>query len=147
MSMQIMNRYNDVFNSWDPFWDLALWSHPRSRNRKAAVKLQANFNTAARAIRSETLTIDGVFKLLVGAPGLSRDDFDVSLKGRKITVKTVGKNDDENRESFLFEYELYDHQDADSITVKMKNGLLELEIPELVKDPLEDTERKIEISN
>lgn len=142
MSMQIMNRYNDVFNSWYPFCGTGL--HPAPT---VAVKLRADINASARAIRSETSTTDGVFKLTVGAPGLSRDDFDVSLKGRKITVKTVGKSDDESRESFLFEYKLYDHQDADSITVKMQNGLLELEIPKLVKDPLEDAERKIEISN
>jgi HSP20 family protein len=97
-------------------------------------------------IRYATATIDEVFKLTVAAPGLSREDFDVTLtKGRNLIVKTVRPEDVENKNEFSFSYQLYDDQDADAIYVKMQNGLLELSIPKLTCDPKTEVERKIEI--
>jgi len=81
---------------------------------------------------------------IVAAPGRTREDFEVTVKGRLVTVRTVASEETNKSESYKWSFEAYDNHDLDAISVKMENGVLELRIP--VKAPVEPEVKKISIA-
>jgi hypothetical protein len=80
---------------------------------------------------------------IVAAPGRTREDFEVTVKGRLVTVRTVASEGTSKSDSYKWEKEAYDNHDLDAISAKMENGVLELRIP--VKEAVEPEVKKIAI--
>ena len=76
----------------------------------------------------------------VVAPGKSRDDFEVTVKGRVVTIQTVGDSD----ESYSWSRKVCDSNDLDAISAVMENGVLKVRIP--AKEPVEPEVKKISIT-
>lgn len=83
---------------------------------------------------------DDNFKIEVAAPGLSKEDFHVSLDNNVLTISSDKKYENgENKEQFLrkeFGYSSFkrcfglpESADGEKITASHKNGILVVEIP------------------
>lgn len=105
---------------------------------------------AVQQAKTSLLSIKGVTHLnpknptdlthTVVAPGKSRDDFEVTVKGRVVTIQTVGDSD----ESYSWSRKACDSNDLDAISAVMENGVLKVRIP--AKEPVEPEVKKISIT-
>lgn len=80
------------------------------------------------------------FKIEVAAPGLTKDDFDVSVDDNMLTISSEKEQEDEKKEenymrrefsysSFRRTFSLPEGVDADKIEASHKNGVLTIKLP------------------
>ncbi len=85
---------------------------------------------------------DKSFVLELAVPGISKDDIDISIEGRHLTVKgsykEESKKDDEDRQYHVRSFQkgeftrtvtLPNQVDVDNIKANIENGVLNLDIP------------------
>lgn len=127
------NFYDDFFNDFNPLEQLGKASYPKCNviNNNNEIVVEA------------------------AVPGLSKDDIDIEIKDRILTIRSNGtkeKKEDNNgymmREirfsSFSRSFEITDSNiDLDKVDAKFKNGVLKLTIPKLEME--KSTLRKIDI--
>ena len=98
------------------------------------------------------------FELELAAPGLERDNFDISTQDDVLTIRaerqhTSEENNEDtgykrrefNYSSFARSFHLPEHIDADQIGAKYENGVLHLTLPKREEQKPEDTVRKIAV--
>lgn len=101
---------------------------------------------------------DKEYKVELAAPGMSKEDFKISVDDNRLVVsmeKKEEKNEEDKNSKYLrreFSYSKYeqklllpDNIKDDQITAKMKHGVLHIEIPKDHKEPLPAKQRMIEI--
>jgi len=80
------------------------------------------------------------FKIEVAAPGLTKDDFDVSVDDNMLTISSEKEQEDEKKEenymrrefsysSFRRTFSLPEGVDAEKIEASHKNGVLTIKLP------------------
>ena len=118
----------------------------------------SNYSSTSTTVPSVNSKEDGdTFEVEVAAPGMSKDDFKITLDGNLLTIssakeeKNEEKRDNYTRREFSYQsfqrsFELHrDVVDQDNIEARYENGLLRLTIPK--KEEAKQKEpRLIEIS-
>ncbi|CDS92058.1 MULTISPECIES: Hsp20/alpha crystallin family protein [Sphingobacterium] len=118
----------------------------------------SNYSSTSTTVPSVNIKEDGdTFEVEVAAPGMSKDDFKITLDGNLLTIssakeeKNEEKRDNYTRREFSYQsfqrsFELHrDVVDQDNIEARYENGLLRLTIPK--KEEAKQKEpRLIEIS-
>lgn len=118
----------------------------------------SNYSSTSTTVPSVNIKEDvDTFEVEVAAPGMSKDDFKITLDGNLLTIssakeeKNEEKRDNYTRREFSYQsfqrsFELHrDVVDQDNIEARYENGLLRLTIPK--KEEAKQKEpRLIEIS-
>lgn len=78
---------------------------------------------------------DGNLLTEVALPGYSKDDVNLTVEGRTLTIEAAIKDADQSyfKKSFKKMYELPEDVDTDQIKAKLENGLLSLEMAKTEK--------------
>jgi len=115
-------------------------------------------NATAPAIN--VMEKDNGYELEVAAPGMTKDDFKVTLDNEGDLVinmekKTENNNEEKKHGHYLrreFSYSKFqqtmllpDDADRDNINAKVEHGVLTVEIPKIAKVKEENTNRMIEV--
>lgn len=114
-------------------------------------------NTTAPAIN--VIESESNFKVEVAAPGMTKDDFNVTLDENQnlvISMEKKTENKEENKESrFLrreFSYTKFqqtmvipDNVDKEKISAKVEDGVLSIDLPKLTEEESKKAQKKIEI--
>jgi len=111
---------------------------------------EGNFAPAANIIEGEK-----EFKLEIAAPGLSKEDFRISLDKNILTVsseKETGQND-ENFTRYEFSYGKFSRSfalpksiDTEQINASCDNGILKISLPKKKEEILANATREIAIA-
>lgn len=118
----------------------------------------SNYSSTSTTVPSVNIKEDGdTFEVEVAAPGMSKDDFKITLDGNLLTISSAKEEKNEEKrgnytrrefsyQSFQRSFELHrDVVDQDNIEARYENGLLRLTIPK--KEEAKQKEpRLIEIS-
>lgn len=90
---------------------------------------------------SDIFKRDDTYFILVDMPGVSKDNLNISIDDKKLTVEGTTKYPEEekgqtlNREfgnvKYTRSFTLADTVDKDKISANLKNGVLKLELPKL----------------
>ncbi|MEJ5089633.1 Hsp20 family protein [Sphingobacterium faecium] len=118
----------------------------------------SNYSSTSTTVPSVNIKEDGDnFEVEVAAPGMSKDDFKITLDGNLLTISSAKEEKNEEKldnytrrefsyQSFQRSFELHrDVVDQDNIEARYENGLLRLTIPK--KEEAKQKEpRLIEIS-
>lgn len=142
MLFPVLNTNNWLSNDFDDFFDTSFM--PRINATAPAINVIEN---------------DKNYEVQLAAPGMSKDDFKVSLTDDgNLSIKMERKSDDkkEDKKSHYlrreFSYSKYeqnlalpDDVDKDHITAKIDNGILHIDLPRMAKEEKKVT-RKIEVA-
>lgn len=118
----------------------------------------SNYSSTSTTVPSVNIKEDGDnFEVEVAAPGMSKDDFKITLDGNLLTISSAKEEKNEEKldnytrrefsyQSFQRSFELHrDVVDQDNIEARYENGMLRLTIPK--KEEAKQKEpRLIEIS-
>lgn len=134
--------FPSLFNDFDSFFNGNLFV-PQSRHTSPAVNV---------------IEDDKAYKVEVAAPGMSKDDFKLSLDKQCIMIdmeKRDEKKEADEAKKYIrreFSYSKYeqrlmlpDNVEVENISAEMKDGVLCIEIPKRVKAEQSDEVRRIEI--
>ncbi|MBP8777029.1 MAG: Hsp20/alpha crystallin family protein [Bacteroidaceae bacterium] len=114
-------------------------------------------NTTAPAIN--VIESESNFKVEVAAPGMTKEDFNVTLDENQnlvISMEKKTENNEENKEGrFLrreFSYTKFqqtmlipDNVDKEKISAKVENGVLNINLPKLTEEESKKAQKMIEI--
>ena len=114
-------------------------------------------NTTAPAIN--VIESESNFKVEVAAPGMTKEDFNVTLDENQnlvISMEKKTENNEENKEDrFLrreFSYTKFqqtmlipDNVDKEKISAKVENGVLNINLPKLTEEESKKAQKMIEI--
>jgi HSP20 family protein len=100
--------------------------------------------------RVDILEEDKSFEIHVAVPGMNKDDFKIDLSDNYLTISGARKNSRENKEdnfhlveiqygTFSRSFTLPENVDANKISAKYVNGILEVTIPKDEKKTLKAT--------
>lgn len=102
----------------------------------------SNYSSTSTTVPSVNIKEDGDnFEVEVAAPGMSKDDFKITLDGNLLTISSAKEEKNEEKldnytrrefsyQSFQRSFELHrDVVDQDNIEARYENGLLRLTIP------------------
>lgn len=84
------------------------------------------------SVKTTILKNDDGYELLMGLPGLTKDDLKISIKEKKLTIsyeKTLNENKSHFVESFNKTYTIPDDVIEEKINGEVVNGVLKLKIP------------------
>lgn len=123
------------------------WEHPMKKHWKA--KWKAHFQTPPVNVE-ET---DEQYILYLFAPGLEKDDFQISTVDQILSISVEQKETEDNSywrrkefhpgKHFKREFELNDKVDKEAISASYKNGVLIVTLPKL--EGMETLRQEIEI--
>ncbi len=142
----MLTRFSD-FNDWPAFGfaDFGRGYAPHTQLRRELDRLFGEFERAA-APPSSPVTFDDQgdsFVLHADVPGLTENDFEISVAGNTVTLRGERKLDvpeghsvhRRERRPFRFakSFELPTRVDADKTTATLKNGVLTLTLPKIAE--------------
>lgn len=141
----MLTRFSD-FNDWPAFGfaDFGRSYAPHAQLRRELDRLFGDFERAVSAPASSAVTLedDGTsFVLRADVPGLTENDFQISVAGNTVTLRGERKLEvpeghsvhRRERRPFRFDksFELPTRVDADKTTATLKNGVLTLTLPKV----------------
>ena len=121
--------------------------------------IMPKFNATAPAIN--VIEKENEYDVELAAPGMTKDDFKVTLDEEDNLVVALEKKEettDENKETghylrrefsytkFEQTFELPEDVEKEKISAKVENGVLYIDIPKLVKEEAPKVSRQVEIS-
>lgn len=143
----MLTRFSD-FNDWPAFGlaDFGRSYSPHAQLRRELDRLFGDFerSTAAPTTSAIALEDDGSsFVLRADVPGLTENDFEISVAGNTVTLRGERKLEvpeghsvhRRERRPFRFakSFELPARVDADKTTATLKNGVLTLTLPKVAE--------------
>ena len=142
----MLTRFSD-YNDWPSFGfaDFGRGFTPHTQLRRELDRLFGDFERSATAPSSALLFEDdgNNFVLRADVPGLTENDFQISVAGNTVTLKGERKVEvpeghsvhrRERREfNFARSLELPARVDADKVTATLKHGVLTLTLPKAVE--------------
>ena len=138
----MLTRFTD-FSDWPSFAlaDFARGNAPHAQFRRELDRLFGDFERAFTSPQSR-LTLGeegGNYVLRADVPGLTEQDFDISVEGSTVTLRGERKVEvpegytahrrERGTVSFARSFELPARVDADKVTASLKNGVLTLTLP------------------
>ena len=141
----MLTRYSD-FNDWPSFGfaDFGRSHTPHTQLRRELDRLFGVFERAATASTTSPLSVDdegASFVLRADVPGLTENDFQISVAGNTVTLRGERKLDvpeghsvhrrERRQVRFAKSFELPTRVDADKSTATLKNGVLTLTLPKV----------------
>ena len=143
MLFPVLNTNNWLSNDFDDFFDTSFM--PRINATAPAINVIEN---------------DKNYEVQLAAPGMSKDDFKVSLTDDgNLSIKMARKSDDKKedkkshylRREFSYSnyqqvYVLPDDIEREKISAKVDNGVLVVTLPKMTKQEAKDSKRQIEIA-
>lgn len=141
----MLTRFSD-FNDWPAFGfaDFGRGHAPQTQLRRELDRLFGDFERSANAPTTSAVTFedDGTsFVLRADVPGLTENDFQISVAGNTVTLRGERKLDvpeghsvhRRERRPFRFakSFELPTRVDAEKTTATLKNGVLTLTLPKV----------------
>lgn len=131
----LIRRNNSVFNPLHTFFDDFF-------NRDLFDGAYSNFSNTGTSIPAVNIKeTKENFEVEVAAPGMTKDDFKVELKGNTLTIFSEKSNETEQEDSRFtrreFSYQSFnrsfnlpkDAVDTENIQARYENGILKLAIP------------------
>lgn len=135
MSMLIRRNNNGLFNPLHTFFDDFF-------NRDLTDGAYSNFSNTGTSIPAVNIKeTKENFEVEVAAPGMTKDDFKIELKGNTLTIFSEKSNESEQEDGRFtrreFSYQSFnrsfnlpkDAVDTENIQARYENGLLKLAIP------------------
>ena len=118
-----------------------------------------NFFGSQRGVNMPAVNVvenDNDYTIEVAAPGLNKDDFNVTIDDGMLTISSEKEQSDEDTEgdykrrefcytSFKRSFNLPSNVDAENIKAKHENGVLYIELPKKEVEEKEEEGKKIEI--
>jgi HSP20 family protein len=141
----MLTRFSD-FNDWPVFGfaDFGRNYAPQAQLRRELDRLFGDFERSASANTTSAVTFDDdgtSFVLRADVPGLTENDFQISVAGNTVTLRGERKLDvpeghsvhRRERRPFRFakSFELPTRVDAEKTTATLKNGVLTLTLPKV----------------
>jgi len=138
----MLTRFSD-YSDWPSFalTDLARGHTPHAQFRRELDRLFGDFERAASGPNPRlTLNEEGAsFVLQADVPGLTEQDFDISVEGSTVTLRGERKvvmpegytahRRERGTVSFARSFELPTRVDSEKVTATLKNGVLTLTLP------------------
>lgn len=138
--------------SWiDDIWGKDFWG----RDLSGILEKLGRMGTSVPAVNIHE-TADA-YTLEVAAPGMQKDEFDISIKDKTLTISSEKKEEKEEKSqeknyirrefsfsSFSRSFTLPENVDAERISARYEEGMLKVHLPKKESSP-EATGRKIEI--
>ena len=138
----MLTRFSD-FNDWPRFGfaDFGRASAPHLQLRRELDRLFGDFERSVPAPSSSLSFEDegGSFVLRADVPGLTENDFQISVAGNTVTLRGERKVEapeghsvhrrERSAVSFAKSFELPARVDADKVTATLKHGVLTLTLP------------------
>jgi HSP20 family protein len=139
---------------WDPFREMEalLNTYTIPAKRKATAEDNGPFETGDWAPVVDILETDNEFVLKVELPGVEKDDVQVVIDNRILTVKGEKKNDDQEKKihrtecrygSFVRHFTLPQDVDVDKVEATCKNGVLSLTLTKMEQAKPKQIEVKV----
>jgi HSP20 family protein len=141
----MLTRFSD-FNDW-PAFGLAEFGRgyaPHTQLRRELDRLFGEFERSAAAPATSAVSFEDegtTFVLRADVPGLTQDDFQISVAGNTVTLRGERKLEVPEGHSvhrrerralrFAKSFELPTRVDADKTTATLKNGVLTLTLPKV----------------
>jgi len=93
---------------------------------------------------------DDAYKIIMAVPGLVKEDLSIMVEEGVLTIKTIDKEEAENRDDFLVasfekQFRLSKKIDQDAISAHTENGVLSINLPK-VPEEVKKPARTIEIA-
>jgi HSP20 family protein len=139
---------------WDPFREMEalLNTYTMPARRKATAEDNGSLATGDWAPVVDILETDNAFVLKVELPGVEKDDVDVSIDNRILTIKGEKKNDNKDKKihrtecrygSFVRNFTLPQDVDVDKVEAACKNGVLSLTLTKMEQAKPKQIEVKV----
>jgi HSP20 family protein len=143
----MLTRFSD-FNDWPSFGfaDFGRSYAPHSQLRRELDRLFGDFERSASGPSSSPISVDDdgtSYVLRADVPGLTENDFEISVAGNTVTLRGERKLEvpeghsvhRRERRPFRFakSFELPARVDADKATATLKNGVLTLTLPKIAE--------------
>lgn len=141
----MLTRFSD-FNDWPAFGlaDFGRSYAPHTQLRRELDRLFGEFERSAAAPTASAVSFEDEgtsFVLRADVPGLTQDDFQISVAGNTVTLRGERKLEVPEGHSvhrrerralrFAKSFELPTRVDADKTTATLKNGVLTLTLPKV----------------
>jgi HSP20 family protein len=141
----MLTRFSD-FNDWPAFGlaDFGRGYAPHAQLRRELDRLFGEFERSAAAPTTSAVSFEDEgtsFVLRADVPGLTQDDFQISVAGNTVTLRGERKLEVPEGHSvhrrerralrFAKSFELPTRVDADKTTATLKNGVLTLTLPKV----------------
>ncbi|MCI5121739.1 MAG: Hsp20/alpha crystallin family protein [Candidatus Electrothrix sp. AUS4] len=138
---------------WDPFREMeALFKTYTMPTRRKSAEEKAAVETGEWAPVVDILETTDEFVLKVELPGVEKDDVEVSIDNRILTVKGEKKNDTTDRKvhrtecrygTFIRNFTLPQDVDVDKVEAACKNGVLSLTLTKMEQAKPKQIEVKV----
>jgi HSP20 family protein len=141
----MLTRFSD-FNDW-PSFGFADFGRPHAAHAQLRRELERLFSEAEPStVAATTLGFDddgANFVLRADVPGLSENDFEISVAGNTVTLRGERKVEvpegysthrrERSAVKFAKSYQLPTRVDADKVTATLKHGVLTLTLPKVAE--------------
>jgi HSP20 family protein len=140
---------------WDPFREMEalLSTYTMPARRKSTTEDKASLETRDWAPVVDILETENEFILRVELPGVEKDDVQVSIDNRILTIKGEKKKDDKDKKvhrtecrygSFVRNFTLPQDVDMDKVEANCKNGVLSLTLTKMEQAKPKQIEVKVQ---
>ncbi|CAK8722606.1 HSP20 family protein [Candidatus Electrothrix laxa] len=139
---------------WDPFREMEalLNTYTMPARRKSTTEDKTPLETGDWAPVVDILETENEFVLKVELPGVEKDDVQVSIDSRILTIKGEKKNDNKDKKvhrtecrygSFVRNFTLPQDVDMDKVEATCKNGVLSLTLTKMEQAKPKQIEVKV----
>ena len=139
---------------WDPFREMEalLNTYTMPARKKSTTEDKTSLGAGEWAPVVDILETDNEFVLKVELPGVEKDDVQVSIDNRILTIKGAKKNDDKDKKvhrtecrygSFVRNFTLPQDVDMEKVEATCKNGVLSLTLTKMEQAKPKQIEVKV----